>query len=130
MKDLTCFLYAILLVYYTTERDNIMSKKLKVYNKEEQLILTSDEVTGSSVKVTLTDLKPNTTYNKGDFKVSWLVDGQESNKTDVPSFKTLESEKEAVAQPVIVNTLDMGTDGYTISNEPPKDTNKIWLKSE
>lgn len=108
-----------------------MLKKLNVYDSEGTIIKTSDEVTGNSVKVIIDNLKPATSYNDGDFKVAWVVDGKESVKVNVPGFKTIESaqpEEDTVAQPVIVNTLTMDSDSYTVSDQAPSDTNKIWFK--
>lgn len=120
-----------------------MLKKLNVYDSEGTIIKTSDEVTGNSVKVTIDNLKPSTSYNAGDFKVSWVIDGKESEKTNVPGFKTIEPSKpkedntgsnteqpttDTVAQPIIVNTLAMDNNSFTISDQAPTDTNKIWFK--
>lgn len=61
-------------------------RKLKIYNKEGQLVKVSNE--GNLI---LDNLTSNTDYDEGDFIVSWEVDGTESNRVKVPAFNTLQN---------------------------------------
>lgn len=65
-----------------------MVKKLKVYNKDNEIV--GEEIVNKkgSTKVVINGLKPNTTYPKGTFKVAHDVNGIASELIDVPEFKT------------------------------------------
>lgn len=64
-----------------------MAKTLLVYHNDEVIKEEPESPTGKTT-VTISGLDSNTDYNTGHFKVSWLENGLESDKKDVPSFKT------------------------------------------
>lgn len=67
-----------------------MAKVFNVYKKDGTKVLT--EVASPAV---IAGLTADTTYAKGDYKVSAIEDGKpESEKVDIPEFKT---------QPIVVN---------------------------
>lgn len=61
---------------------------LKIYNKDKELILVSQEFQGYKGWGLLTDLLPNTTYEEGTYFVSWEDKDFESEKIPVPRFTT------------------------------------------
>lgn len=61
---------------------------LKIYNKDKELILVSQEFQGHKGWGLLTDLLPNTTYEEGTYFVSWEDKDFESEKIPVPRFTT------------------------------------------
>ncbi|UGL60475.1 lipase acylhydrolase domain protein [Staphylococcus phage vB_SurM-PSU4] len=61
---------------------------LKIYNKEKELILVSQEFTGDKGWGLLTDLIPYTTYEEGTYFVSWEDKNYETELIPVPKFKT------------------------------------------
>lgn len=61
-------------------------RKLKIYNKEGQLVKVSN-----GDNLILDNLTSNTDYDEGDFIVAWEVDGVESNHVKVPAFNTLQN---------------------------------------
>lgn len=61
---------------------------LKIYNKEKELILVSQEFTGDKGWGLLTDLIPNTTYEEGTYFVSWEDKNYETELVPVPKFTT------------------------------------------
>lgn len=61
---------------------------LKIYNKDKELILVSQEFQGYKGRGLLTDLLPNTTYEEGTYFVSWEDKDFESEKIPVPRFTT------------------------------------------
>ena len=61
---------------------------LKIYNKEKELILVSQEFTGDKGWGLLTDLLPNTTYEEGTYFVSWEDKNYETELVPVPKFTT------------------------------------------
>lgn len=61
-----------------------MGKVFNVYKKDGTKVLTED--TSPAV---ITGLTADTTYAKGDYKVSAIEEGKpESEKVDIPEFKT------------------------------------------
>lgn len=63
-----------------------MVEKLNLYKGEE--LLTSEEKQGDKASVTITGLDSNTTYPKGTYQVAFENETGESDKVDVPEFKT------------------------------------------
>lgn len=61
---------------------------LKIYNKEKELILVSQEFTGDKGWGLLTDLIPYTTYEEGTYFVSWEDKNYETELIPVPKFTT------------------------------------------
>ena len=97
-----------------------MEKKLRLFDKAGKVLKTSEAITEKTGQIVIDNLTPNTTYNEGDFKVSWVIDGKESSKADVPGFKTLDNPEKTVV--VTFNGLDeldtealKGRDGKSIT---------------
>lgn len=63
-----------------------MANQLNLY-KGEDLIASSEAKDGVGT-VTIENLEPNTEYPKGAYQVSWENENGESDKVDVPKFKT------------------------------------------
>ncbi|AHG23946.1 hypothetical protein SEP9_023 [Staphylococcus phage vB_SepS_SEP9] len=81
-----------------------MEKKLRLFSKDGKVLKTSNAIEDKTGQIVIDNLTPNTTYNDGDFKVSWVIDGKESSKADVPGFKTLDNPERIVV--VTFNGLD------------------------
>lgn len=109
-----------------------MAKVLRLYDSTDKLLATSEEVTSNSASVRIDDLKPDTTYEAGDFKVAWVINDSESSKIDVPGFKTLPSTSgntdDSVSHTLTFNMLNFDDNNITISEEEPEDKSKIWFK--
>lgn len=75
-----------------------MTEKLQVLDQQGNIVGESVRNDDSSSKVTINDLKPNTIYEKGTFKVVHVNDDGTSDLVDVPEFKTKPSRKKAKAQ--------------------------------
>lgn len=56
-----------------------MAKVLRLYDSADKLLATSEEVTSNSASVRIDNLKPDTTYEEGNFKVAWVIDNKEYN---------------------------------------------------
>lgn len=61
-----------------------MARTFKIYKKGA---LDTPVVSGAS-PLTLTGLTAETTYAKGDYVISAVEDGKESEKVDIPAFTT------------------------------------------
>lgn len=109
-----------------------MAKVLRLYDNTDKLIATSDEVTTNSASVRIDNLKPDTSYEEGNFKVAWVIDNKESTKINVPGFKTLPSEsnnpEDTVSHTLTFNMLNFDDNNITISDKEPEDKSKIWFK--
>ncbi|MEM5397344.1 Ig-like domain-containing protein [Staphylococcus gallinarum] len=79
-----------------------MVKTLNVYKGSE--VVASQEGDGRT-SVTISNLKPDTTYTKGEFQVSWAENGRESDKVDVPEFRT---------KPILVNNVTFSSESVSI----------------
>ncbi|HCX3192704.1 Ig-like domain-containing protein [Staphylococcus aureus] len=79
-----------------------MVRTLKVY--KDDTVVASEQGEGK-VSITLSNLEADTTYPKGTYQVSWEKDGKESNKIDVPEFKT---------KPILVTGLSFVPDYKTL----------------
>ena len=62
--------------------------KLNLYQKND-LLASVEKNTEGSTKITIDGITPNTDYPEGTYQVSWSNDTGESNKVNVPSFRTL-----------------------------------------
>ncbi|HEC2148481.1 TPA: Ig domain-containing protein [Staphylococcus delphini] len=80
-----------------------MVKTLKVYKGDS--VVASEQGEGK-VSVTLSSLEADTTYPKGTYQVSWEENGKESDKVDVPEFKT---------NPILVSGVSFTPDTKTIT---------------
>ncbi|AXF38266.1 MAG: hypothetical protein E6303_00770 [Clostridium perfringens] len=109
-----------------------MAKVLRLYDSTDKLLATSEEVISNSASVRIDDLKPNTSYEEGSFKISWVINGSESSKIDVPEFKTLpttnDNSDDSVSHTLTFNMLNFDDNNITISEEEPEDKSKIWFK--
>lgn len=64
--------------------------KLLLYNKKFELISTSDNINNNNTgRIEIENLLPDTTYEQGQFYISWVVNGNEMSRVPVPTFKTL-----------------------------------------
>lgn len=70
-----------------------MAKTLKVYKGNEEIESVEVGQNGSAT-ATIPNLEPGTDYPKGTYQVSFANSSGESDKVDVPAFKTTESEEE------------------------------------
>ncbi|WP_210140382.1 fibronectin type III domain-containing protein [Staphylococcus sp. GDX8P107P-1] len=75
-----------------------MTEKLQVLDQQGNVVGESVRNEDGSSKVTINDLKPNTIYEKGTFKVTHVNEDGTSELVDVPEFKTKASRKKAKAQ--------------------------------
>ncbi|UBV35727.1 Ig domain-containing protein [Staphylococcus xylosus] len=64
-----------------------MADKLKVY-KDDEVIASAERGEDGKANATIEGLDANTEYETGDYKVAWENENGESDKTDVPGFKT------------------------------------------
>lgn len=64
-----------------------MADKLNLY-KGDDLITSAERSEDGTATVTIDGLDANTDYTKGTYKVSFENENGESDKTDVPAFKT------------------------------------------
>lgn len=103
---------------------------LRIYNKENNIVIESPNIEGKVGKIKLTNLSPDTLYNQGEFYITWVGKTFESTKLPLPTFKTKqETSKEFVfywKDSLIVNpksAYDIAVDnGF-------KGTQKEWLES-
>lgn len=91
-----------------------MADKLNLY-KGEQLITSAERSEDGTATVTIDGLDANTDYTKGTYKVSFENENGESDKTDVPAFKTKAIRVTNVT--VTPETLDLNV-GDTSTVEP------------
>lgn len=75
-----------------------MTEKLQVLDQEGKVVGESKRADDGSSKVTINDLKPNTLYKKGTFKVAHVNQDGTSELVDVPEFTTKASRKKSKAQ--------------------------------
>ena len=64
-----------------------MTDTLKVY-KSDDVVGTAERQEDGKAKVTIDGLEANTDYPAGTYQVSFSNENGESEKVDVPSFKT------------------------------------------
>lgn len=81
-----------------------MAKTLVVYRDDEVIKEEAKNPNGQTT-VTITGLDSNTSYEKGTFKISWKDENGESDKVDVPAFKT-----DAIG----VTNISVGADTVTL----------------
>lgn len=74
----------------------------KIYKDDEMII------EGES-PLTITGLEPNIDVSKGEYQVVRVEDDRESERVDVPAFKTLPIEVESVTLSPKTSTADAGT---------------------
>lgn len=103
--------------------DIIPSLKLLLYDRDSNIIDSTDYIVNNIGKVVIPELTPNTQYNQGEFFVSWVVGGTEMNKSPVPAFKTLKYE---TSETVMVYFNDINKD--TLERLQGDSAYQIWLK--
>lgn len=80
-----------------------MAKTLNLYDRENSLISSGEK------EVVITGIAANTQVAKGDFLVSWSDENKESNKVEVPAFKTLPVEVVSVTLSKTTSALNVGS---------------------
>ena len=94
-----------------------MVEKLNLYKGEE--LLTSGEKQGDTASVTITDLDSNTTYPKGTYQVAFENESGESDKVDVPEFKTKPINVTGVTLDKSTLSLEEGATGNLVATIAP-----------
>ncbi|XWX32006.1 hypothetical protein BIPXVNHO_CDS0125 [Staphylococcus phage PG-2021_27] len=97
--------------------------KLLLYDRNSNILDSTDYIVNNVGKVVIPKLTPNTQYNQGEFFVSWVVGGTEMNKSPVPAFKTLKYE---TSETVMVYFNDINKD--TLERIQGDSAYQIWLK--
>lgn len=98
---------------------------LKLYDKHYNLLKFTDNIIDNIGRVTIEKLLPNTTYNQGDFYISWVVNGNEMSKVVVPTFKTL---KYDTSHTLIVYFNDINEDN--LLKLKGDSAYQIWLQQD
>lgn len=100
-----------------------MAKVFNVYKKDGTKVLT--EVTSPA---TITGLVANTQYAKGDYQATAIDDdAPESEKVDIPAFKTLPVPVTGVTVSNATVTQDIGQgSNVNITVAPANASNKAW----
>ena len=94
-----------------------MVEKLNLYKGEE--LLTSGEKQGDKATVTITGLDSNTTYPKGTYQVAFENESGESDKVDVPEFKTKPINVTGVTLDKSTLSLEEGATGNLVATVAP-----------
>jgi len=97
--------------------------KLLLYNKNFELIGTSDNIINNTGRIEIENLLPDTTYEQGQFYISWVVDGNEMSKVPVPTFKTL---KYDTSHTLIVYFNDINKDN--LQRMKGDSAYEVWLQ--
>ena len=101
-----------------------MADTLKVY-KGTELVGSADKGTDGKASVTISELEANTDYPVGTFKVSFSNEGGESEKVDVPAFKTKPIAVTGVTLNKTSTSLEVGaTETLTATVAPSTATDK------
>ena len=100
------------------------SLKLLLYDRNSNILDSTDYIVNNVGKVVIPELTPNTQYNQGEFFVSWVVGGAEMNKSPVPAFKTLKYE---TSETVMVYFNDINKDN--LERLKGDSTYQIWLQN-
>ena len=103
--------------------DIVPDLKLLLYDKNSNIIDSTNYIVNNVGKVVIPELTPNTQYNQGEFFVSWVVGGTEMNKAPVPTFKTLSYE---TSQTTMVYFNDINRD--TLERIQGDSAYQIWLQ--
>ncbi|WID30809.1 hypothetical protein [Staphylococcus phage HMGUsa2] len=102
-----------------------MERILNLYDSKSKLLKSSEKIQGLTATIVIDNLKPSTTYSQGYFKISWTINGKESDLADVPEFTTSNHESK---QGIIFNTLNIDSNSFVVSDIEPSDTSKLWFK--
>ncbi|AVR55604.1 major tail protein [Staphylococcus phage phiSA_BS2] len=108
-----------------------MVEKLNLYKGEE--LITSEEKQGDIASVTISDLDSNTSYPKGTYQVAFENESGESDKVDVPEFKT--KSVGVVSISLDNSTLSLETEGtgqlnVTVNPSDADNTNVTFSSSD
>lgn len=88
-----------------------------------------DVVVEGGSPLTITGLEPNTDVAKGEYQAVRVEDGEESERVDIPSFKTLPIDVTGVSISPKTSTATAGESGsrkLDITIEPENATNKDY----
>lgn len=81
-----------------------MADVLKVY-KDNEVVASAERGEDGKATATIDGLNPDTDYTAGDYQAAWENENGESDKTDVPSFKT---------KPIAVTGVELDKDEITL----------------
>ncbi len=85
------------------------------------------EVVSGQSPLTITGMEPNTSVSAGEYQVTRVVNGKESERVDIPAFKTLSIAVTGLEFSPKTSTADAGTAGsrqITATVLPENATNK------
>lgn len=95
-----------------------MDNTLRIY-KDGEFIKEKSQNKESKTTITIDGLESNTTYEKGMFKLAWKGKEKESDKVDVPEFKTDKIGVESLTVSQDEKTLSEGdTHSIDVTVEP------------
>lgn len=106
-----------------------MANKLNLY-KGTELVKSVDANQEGATEVLIEGLKSNTNFAKGDYKVSFSNDSGESNKVDVPNFKTLAILVSAIQVTKATEDLEVGgtaTISTSVTPENASDKSLVYV---
>ena len=106
-----------------------MANKLNLY-KGTELVKSVDANQEGATEVLIEGLTSNTDFAKGDYKVSFSNDSGESNKVDVPSFKTLAILVSAIQVTNATEDLEVGgtaTISASVTPENASDKSLVYV---
>ncbi|MCO8297263.1 Ig-like domain-containing protein [Tetragenococcus halophilus] len=89
-----------------------MADVLKVY-KNDEVVSQAERGEDGKATATVNNLEPNKNYEAGDYKLAWENENGESDKVDVPEFKTKPIAVTGVSLDKETLTMDIG-DSETI----------------
>lgn len=69
------------------------------------------EVVSGQSPLTITGMEPNTSVSAGEYQVTRVVNGKESERVDIPAFKTLSIAVTGLEFSPKTSTADAGTAG-------------------
>ena len=106
-----------------------MATKFNLYKGTELVKFVDANQEGAS-EILLEGLTANTDFAKGDYKVSFSNDSGESNKVDVPSFKTLAILVSAIQVTKATEDLEVGgtaTISASVTPENASDKSLVYV---
>lgn len=108
-----------------------MADNLKVY-KDDEVVASAERGEDGKATVTIEDLDANTEYETGDYKVAWENENGESDKTDVPGFKTNPVKVTGVSldkESITLNVGDTGSIEATVAPSTATDKGVTYASS-
>lgn len=97
-----------------------MAKTLVLY-KGQEVVKQEPASPSGQTALTLTDLTPDTDYAKGTYQVAWRENGQESDKVDVPAFRTKHYGVKSITVDNNAVTLNTGDTQQIVTTVTPND---------